>query len=373
MGACFSSASAAPAGAAERRPSKEDKKGRRGGASPEGAAKAAAAAPVRVEFGYERDFEARFEVGRLLGHGQFGYTFAATDRQSGDRVAVKRIDKAKMTRPVAVEDVKREVKILKALKGHENIVHFYNAFEDDSYVYIVMELCEGGELLDRILAKKNSRYSEKDAAVVVRQMLKVTAECHLRGLVHRDMKPENFLFKSNKEDSPLKATDFGLSDFIKPGRKFHDIVGSAYYVAPEVLKRRSGLESDVWSIGVITYILLCGRRPFWDKTEDGIFKEVLRNKPDFRKRPWSSISPGAKDFVKRLLVKNPRARLTAAQALSHPWVREGGEGSIEPLLEEADINKDGRISLSEFRKLLRTASMSNVPSPRGPPPNPQAL
>jgi len=122
--------------------------------------------------------------------------------------------------------------------------------------------------------KKNSRYSEKDAAVIVRQMLKVAAECHLRGLVHRDMKPENFLFKSNKEDSPLKATDFGLSDFIKPGRKFHDIVGSAYYVAPEVLKRRSGPESDVWSIGVITYILLCGRRPFWDKTEDGIFKEV---------------------------------------------------------------------------------------------------
>ena len=99
MGACFSSASAAPAGAAERRPSKEDKKGRRGGASPEGAAKAAAAAPVRVEFGYERDFEARFEVGRLLGHGQFGYTFAATDRQSGDRVAVKRIDKAKVSSP----------------------------------------------------------------------------------------------------------------------------------------------------------------------------------------------------------------------------------------------------------------------------------
>ncbi|XP_066329185.1 calcium-dependent protein kinase 4-like isoform X4 [Miscanthus floridulus] len=524
MGACFSSASAAPAGAAdERRPSKEDdgkRRRRAAGTSPEGAA-APAAAPVRVEFGYERDFEARYEVGRLLGHGQFGYTFAATDRGSGDRVAVKRIDKAKMTRPVAVEDVKREVKILKALKGHQNIVHFYNAFEDDSYVYIVMELCEGGELLDRILAKKNSRYSEKDAAVVVRQMLKVAAECHLRGLVHRDMKPENFLFKSNKEDSPLKATDFGLSDFIKPGKKFHDIVGSAYYVAPEVLKRRSGPESDVWSIGVITYILLCGRRPFWDKTEDGIFKEVLRNKPDFRKRPWSSISSGAKDFVKRLLVKNPRARLTAAQALSHPWVREGGEasdipvdisvlsnmrqfvkysrfkqfalralastlneeeladlkdqfdaididksgsisieemrhalakdlpwrlkgprvleiiqaidsntdglvdfkefvaatlhihqmaeldserwgircqaafskfdldgdgyitpeelrmhtglkGSIEPLLEEADIDKDGKISLSEFRKLLRTASMSNVPSPRGVP-NPQAL
>ncbi|XP_010526798.1 PREDICTED: calcium-dependent protein kinase 18-like [Tarenaya hassleriana] len=285
----------------------------------------------RIDFGYAKDFDSRYIIGRLLGHGQFGYTYVATDKKSGDCVAVKRIDKGKLTLPIAVEDVKREVKILQALCGHENVVQFHNAFEDKNYVYIVMELCEGGELLDRILAKKDSRYSEKDAAIVVRQMLKVAAECHLRGLVHRDMKPENFLFKSTEENSPLKATDFGLSDFIKPGKKFHDIVGSAYYVAPEVLKRRSGPESDVWSIGVITYILLCGRRPFWDKTEDGIFKEVLRNKPDFRRKPWPTISHGAKDFVKKLLVKDPRARLTAAQALSHPWVREGGEASEIPI------------------------------------------
>ncbi|RYR79148.1 hypothetical protein Ahy_A01g004001 isoform A [Arachis hypogaea] len=285
----------------------------------------------RTDFGYDKDFDDRYSLGKLLGHGQFGYTYVAIDKADGHRVAVKRLDKAKMVLPIAVEDVKREVKILKALAGHENVVQFYNAFEDDSYVYIVMELCEGGELLDRILAKKNSRYSEKDAAVVVRQMLKVAAECHLHGLVHRDMKPENFLFKSTKENSPLKATDFGLSDFIKPGKKFHDIVGSAYYVAPEVLKRKSGPESDVWSIGVITYILLCGKRPFWDKTEDGIFKEVLRNKPDFRRKPWPTISSAAKDFVKKLLVKDPRARLTAAQALSHPWVREGGEASEIPI------------------------------------------
>ncbi|KAF5462991.1 hypothetical protein F2P56_018949 [Juglans regia] len=285
----------------------------------------------RTDFGYAKDFNERYTIGKLLGHGQFGYTYVATDKENGDRVAVKRIEKNKMVLPIAVEDVKREVKILQELTGHENVVQFYNAFEDDSYVYIVMELCEGGELLDRILAKKDSRYTEKDAAVVVRQMLKVAAECHLHGLVHRDMKPENFLFKSTGADSPLKATDFGLSDFIQPGKKFQDIVGSAYYVAPEVLKRKSGPESDVWSIGVITYILLCGRRPFWDKTEDGIFKEVLRKKPDFRRKPWLSISNSAKDFVKKLLVKDPRARLTAAQALSHPWVREGGDASEIPV------------------------------------------
>ncbi|KAI3794280.1 hypothetical protein L1987_36909 [Smallanthus sonchifolius] len=298
----------------------------------------------RIDFGYLKDFDRNYSMGKLLGHGQFGHTYVAIDKANGDRVAVKKIDKNKMILQDAVEDVKREVKILKALSGHENVVQLYNAYEDSSYVYIVMELCEGGELLNRILGKKDSCYSEKDAAIVVRQMLKVAAECHLHGLVHRDMKPENFLFKSFDDDSQLKATDFGLSDFIRPGKKFTDMVGSAYYVAPEVLKRKSGPESDVWSIGVITYILLCGRRPFWDKSENGIFKEVLRNKPDFRRKPWLDISPSAKDFVKKLLVKDPRTRLTAAQALSHPWVREGGDASEIPL----DISV-----LSNLREFLK--------------------
>lgn len=314
----------------------------------------------RTDFGYARDFDKRYKIGKLLGHGQFGYTYVANDKSNGDQVAVKRIEKNKMVLPIAVDDVKREVKILQELTGHENVVQFYNAFEDNSYVYIVMELCEGGELLDRILAKKDSRYSEKDAAVVVRQMLKVAAECHLHGLVHRDMKPENFLFKSTKVDSPLKATDFGLSDFIKPGKKFQDIVGSAYYVAPEVLRRKSGPESDVWSIGVITYILLCGRRPFWDKTEDGIFKEVLKNKPDFRRKPWPSISNDAKDFVKKLLVKDPRARLTAAQALSHPWVREGGVASEIPIDISVLSNMRQFVKYSRLKQFALRALASTI-------------
>ncbi|KAM3365954.1 hypothetical protein ACQJBY_015500 [Aegilops geniculata] len=337
MGLCTSSSAASPAG-----PAGNKEKGRKGS----GGGRGIVACGKQTDFGYDKDFEARYALGKLLGHGQFGYTFAAVDRHSDERVAVKRIDKNKMVLPVAVEDVKREVKILKALHGHENVVHFYNAFEDDNYIYIVME--------------KDSRYSEKDAAVVVRQMLKVAAECHLHGLVHRDMKPENFLFKSSKEGSPLKATDFGLSDFITPGKQFRDIVGSAYYVAPEVLKRKSGPESDVWSIGVITYILLCGRRPFWDKTEDGIFKEVLKNKPDFRRKPWANITPSAKDFVQKLLVKDPRARLTAAQALSHEWVREGGQASEIPLDISVLHNMRQFVKYSRFKQFALRALASTL-------------
>ncbi|EAY79176.1 hypothetical protein OsI_34285 [Oryza sativa Indica Group] len=226
-----------------------------------------------------------------------------------------------MTTAISIEDVRREVKILKALSGHSNLVKFYDACEDALNVYIIMELCEGGELLDRILSR-GGRYTEEDAKVIVEQILNVVSFCHLQGVVHRDLKPENFLFSTRDDHSPMKIIDFGLSDFIRPDERLNDIVGSAYYVAPEVLHRSYSTEADMWSIGVITYILLCGSRPFWARTESGIFRSVLRADPNFDDAPWSSISPEAKDFVKRLLNKDYRKRMTAAQALSHPWLRD---------------------------------------------------
>lgn len=168
---------------------------------------------------------------------------------------------------------------------------------------------------------RGGRYTEDDAKIVVQQILSIVAFCHLQGVVHRDLKPENFLFTTKDEYAQLKAIDFGLSDFIKPDERLNDIVGSAYYVAPEVLHRSYSMEADVWSIGVITYILLCGSRPFWARTESGIFRAVLRADPSFDEAPWPSVSPEAKDFVKRLLNKDSRKRMTAAQALTHPWIR----------------------------------------------------
>ncbi|KAI5066767.1 hypothetical protein GOP47_0017295 [Adiantum capillus-veneris] len=301
-------------------------------------------------FGYREGFKSTYKLERQLGQGSFGRTFIATHLQSGAQAAVKAIQKSKILVSLSMADVKREVKIMQALSGHENVVEFYDAFEDKDFVYIVMELCRGGELFSRIASKKGSQYTERDAARIVRQMLTIVARCHLCGIVHRDLKPENFLFKSEDDSSELKAIDFGLSNFIRPGRAFKDVVGSACYLAPEVLKRRSGAESDVWSIGVIAYLLLCGRRPFWERTESHVFKKILEEEPDFNERPWPTVSSSAKDFVRKLLVKNPRARLTASQALSHPWVRE----------EEArDIPLDVAI-LSNIREFVRSSHLRKI-------------
>lgn len=281
-------------------------------------------------FGFSKNFGNKYELGEEIGRGHFGYTCRAKFKKGelkGQEVAVKVIPKVKMTTAIAIEDVRREVKILRALTGHKNLVQFYDAYEDHENVYVVMELCEGGELLDRILSR-GGKYSEDDAKAVIIQILNVASFCHLQGVVHRDLKPENFLFTSKDENSQLKAIDFGLSDYVKPDERLNDIVGSAYYVAPEVLHRSYSTEADIWSIGVIAYILLCGSRPFWARTESGIFRAVLKADPTFDEQPWPALSSEARDFVKRLLNKDPRKRMTAAQALCHPWIKNSHDMKV---------------------------------------------
>ncbi|CAL9113621.1 unnamed protein product [Musa textilis] len=281
-------------------------------------------------FGFLKQIFSKFELGEEVGRGHFGYTCTAKAKKGdmkGEEVAVKVIPKAKMTTAIAIEDVRREVRILRSLTGHKNLAQFYDAYEDEDNVYIVMELCKGGELLERILSR-GGKYSEEDAKAVIVQILSVVAFCHLQGVVHRDLKPENFLFATKDEKSTVKAIDFGLSDFVKPDERLNDIVGSAYYVAPEVLHRSYGTEADMWSIGVIAYILLCGSRPFWARTESGIFRAVLKAEPTLDEAPWPSLSSQAKDFVKKLLNKDYRKRMTAAQALCHPWLRNFEEVKI---------------------------------------------
>ncbi|KAJ6707649.1 SERINE/THREONINE-PROTEIN KINASE [Salix viminalis] len=286
-----------------------------------------------------------YNIGRKLGQGQFGTTFLCTNKTSGKEYACKSIPKRKLLCKEDYEDVWREIQIMHHLSEHPHVVRISGAYEDIACVHLVMELCEGGELFDRIV--KKGHYSEREAAKLIKTIVGVVEACHSLGVMHRDLKPENFLFHSVEEDAPLKATDFGLSVFYKPellavhtsplfsqshsSETFFDVVGSPYYVAPEVLCKHYGPEADVWSVGIILYILLSGVPPFWAETEKGIFKQILQGKLDFASEPWPSISGSAKDLIRKMLERNPKKRITAHEVLCHPWIVDDRIAPDKPL------------------------------------------
>ncbi|CAO2820252.1 unnamed protein product [Amaranthus hypochondriacus] len=299
-----------------------------------------------------------FSLGRKLGQGQFGTTFLCIEKSTGKEFACKSIAKRKLTTSDDVEDVRREIQIMHHLAGHPNVINIIGAYEDAVAVHVVMDLCGGGELFDRIIQR--GHYTERKAAELTRLIVGVVEACHSLGVLHRDLKPENFLFVSHDEDSTLKTIDFGLSAFFKPGETFTDVVGSPYYVAPEVLRKFYGQECDVWSAGVIIYILLSGVPPFWDETEQGIFEQVLKGDLDFASEPWPSISNGAKDLVKRMLVRDPKKRLTAHEVLCHPWVQVDGLAPDKPL-DSAVISRLKQFSaMNKLKKIAIRVIAENL-------------
>ncbi|XP_047161846.1 calcium-dependent protein kinase SK5-like [Vigna umbellata] len=289
-----------------------------------GAPKTAWVLPYRTE-----NLREVYTLGRKLGQGQFGTTFLCTHNATGRTFACKSIPKRKLLCKEDYDDVWREIQIMHHLSEHPNVVRIHGTYEDTSSVHLVMELCEGGELFDRIVQK--GHYSERQAANLIKTILEVVEACHSLGVMHRDLKPENFLFDTVEEDAKLKTTDFGLSVFYKPGETFCDVVGSPYYVAPEVLRKHYGPESDVWSAGVILYILLSGVPPFWAETEQGIFRQILLGRLDFQSEPWPSISDSAKDLIRKMLDRNPKTRLTAHKVLCHLWIVDDNLAPDKPL------------------------------------------
>uniref|UniRef100_A0A5B6YK86 non-specific serine/threonine protein kinase n=1 Tax=Davidia involucrata TaxID=16924 RepID=A0A5B6YK86_DAVIN len=299
-----------------------------------------------------------FSLGKKLGQGQFGTTFLCVEKATGKEYACKSMAKRKLLTAEDVEDVRREVQIMHHLAGHPNVISIKGAYEDAVAVHVVMELCAGGELFDRIIQR--GHYTERKAAELTRTIVGVVEACHSLGVMHRDLKPENFLFVDQKEEALLKTIDFGLSIFFKPGEKFNDVVGSPYYVAPEVLRKRYGPEADVWSAGVILYILLSGVPPFWAETEQGIFEQVLHGDLDFSSDPWPSISDSAKDLVRRMLVRDPKKRLTAHEVLCHPWVQVDGVAPDKPV-DSAVLSRMKQFSaMNKLKKMALRVIAENL-------------
>jgi len=256
-----------------------------------------------------------YEIGKELGRGGFSIVKKGKNKKTGEEVAVKCINKKNLKKD-ELQLLTREINIMQKLR-HRSIIQLIDIFETPSELFLVLELVSGGELFDQIVERGS--YSEHDAANLIRQVLEGIDYMHRHGVVHRDLKPENLLCASA---NVIKIADFGLSKDIESGN-LQTSCGTPSYVAPEVLLGgQYDNEVDIWSIGVITYVLLCGFTPFYGDNQRQLFERILHAKFDYPSPEWDDVTATAKDFVSKLLVVNPAERLTAEQALKHPWIIE---------------------------------------------------
>jgi len=251
-----------------------------------------------------------------LGEGSYGSVCKGTHKATGVVRAIKTIPKAKVRN---VERFKNEISIMKIM-DHPNIIKLFETFEDNRNVYLAMELCSGGELFDHII--EAGYFKEVDAAVVMQQILRAIFYLHGQHIAHRDLKPENFLFTSKDaiENNTLKIIDFGLSTPSAPGQIHTTRTGTPMYLAPQVLQGKYDRLCDLWSCGVIMYILLSGRPPFAGATDDETFQKIRVGRVNLSANTWDDISDDGKELIHNLLKRRASERYNAQQALEDPWI-----------------------------------------------------
>ncbi|KAJ3359797.1 hypothetical protein GGF32_009032 [Allomyces javanicus] len=284
-----------------------------------------------------------YERGRKLGSGMFADVYEVTDKFTGEKYALKTMRKHKLKGREKV--VRREIQVLTALAAHPNVVGLISEdafFETPNSYHLVMQLCTGGELFDSIVER--GFYSERDAVLVIKQVLDALVFCHAHGVVHRDLKPENLLLKDKSPNARVMVADFGLSRLADyDDQMFLTACGTPAYCAPEViLKRGHSKPADMWSLGCLTYVLLCGYIPFYAETQQGVFEEIIHARYEFDPEYWSEVSDLAKDFIRKLLVVDPAQRMTAEQALHHSWIIEGTTPAMPPQL--ADLGEPDQVA-----------------------------
>ncbi|KAE9598923.1 hypothetical protein Lal_00022583 [Lupinus albus] len=259
----------------------------------------------------------RFEIGKLLGQGTFAKVYYATNIKTGEGVAIKVIDKEKILKGGLVAHIKREISIMHRVR-HPNIVQLFEVMATKSKIYFVMEYVRGGELFNKV---SKGRLKEEVARKYFQQLISAVEFCHARGVYHRDIKPENLLVDENGN---LKVSDFGLSavsDQIRQDELFHTFCGTPAYVAPEVLSSRGydGAKVDIWSCGVVLFVLMAGYLPFNDKNIMAMYRRIYRG--DFRCPRW--FSPHLSKFLALLLVTKPESRIGIPEIMKNKWFKKG--------------------------------------------------
>ncbi|CAD8119762.1 unnamed protein product [Paramecium sonneborni] len=278
-----------------------------------------------------------YTLGQVLGQGAFGKVWKVTHKTTGLIRAMKQIRKQELIK----EDEQKmfsEMNLLKNL-DHPNVVKLYELYQDSNNYYLITEYLCGGELFERI--KKMNSFSEKRASDLMRQILMAVVYCHDQKIVHRDLKPENVLFSGTEPEALLKVIDFGCSRRFNTQKNMTKRLGTPYYIAPEVLNHNYNEKCDVWSCGVILYILLCGYPPFTGKNENEIFEKVKLGKIKFPIEEWDTISREAKNLIQRMLQVDVNSRYSASQALNDPWIQKHAPNT--------QINKKVLENLAQFQ------------------------
>ena len=311
--------------------------------------------PIPVGVHYDVDIEEVYygaTNGPILGWGVTGPVRIASRRITGERFAVKRLDLLDAKTENDQKQLLEEIYAMCRLE-HPHVVRLEEVYESESEIYLVEELCEGGELFDALQEQSQGRYEESRCRDMVRQILDAVCYIHSKGIIHRDLKLENFLLTAGNENKHsdcgdrIKMIDFGLSKHFITGEQHEERVGTPYTVAPEVIKGQYNERCDLWAVGVITYLLLSGESPFGgnhgtDESLAEVRDSILRGRLQFDTLPsvWGDVSPEARNFLRELLQIDPDLRPTAEEALTHPWL-SGGRGKTR-FKEEQSTNEEGR-------------------------------
>uniref|UniRef100_A0A6A7GDE1 non-specific serine/threonine protein kinase n=1 Tax=Hirondellea gigas TaxID=1518452 RepID=A0A6A7GDE1_9CRUS len=286
-----------------------------------------------------------YDIKEKLGTGSFAVVKKGIRKKDGAEFALK-IVKKKNLNAEELMTINDEVEIMNQI-SHKNVVRLIEIYDTPKNLYMVLELLNGGELFERIVAK--GQYSEKMASELIRDIAGAIQYLHEKGVVHRDLKPENLMYAS-VEDDQIKITDFGLAKCLESdGQTMSTACGTPGYVAPEILKNEPyDKQVDLWSIGVILYILLCGFPPFYDENAAGLYAQIKRGEFDFPDPYWADISDQAKDLVSKLLTVDPKKRCSSELLLAHPWISQNAAPD-KPLGE--DFTK--RLTKFNARRKLR--------------------